>query len=171
MCSGTFKQPKTSTNERVENFRKGESEMRSLQRSLFDELKELRTILQKGWSERTTYDAENYPYAGHSYGQCYVTARALNYVFGWKILHTRRNGANHYWNVLPDGTEVDFSSDQMGGNGIFIVPSMEGTGKPRIFKPFGENFKNCNPRLKRYLREVVPKLESEHKCYSGLISK
>lgn len=125
---------------------------------LLSELKSLRGILEKAWSKRTSYDPENYDEESESYGQCYVTARALYHVFGWGILHTRKEGANHYWNILPNGTEVDFTSDQMGGDGFFPVSSIRTTGRERVFKPL-RDLKTCNVRLREFLRQVEPALK------------
>lgn len=121
--------------------------------TLLSKLRAVRRILQRGWSKRTSYDPDNYDSEERSYGQCYVTARALNHVFGWTILHTRKDGANHYWNVLPDGTEIDFTSDQMGGDGIFLIQTMRGSGRRREFKHLSV-VKSCNLRLKRFLETV-----------------
>lgn len=127
----------------------------------FESLKHLqliRSILEKGWSAKTTYcTSEEYANEVKSYGQCYVTARTLNYVAGWEILFNGKDGNNHYWNRLPCGIEVDFTSDQMGGDGIFPLSEMKSTGKIRVFKPL-KDCKSCNPRLKRYLLAVEPEL-------------
>lgn len=71
-------------------------------------MKELREILELCW--------EN----GESKGQCYVTALIVQDFYGGKILRfkTSKMKESHYWNVLPDGTGIDLTSDQYGGDGI-----------------------------------------------------
>jgi hypothetical protein len=132
-------------------------------------LKPLRSWLEASWSFRTSYCSDycdlvkiaeqsygaNAWLAPKSYGQCYVTARALNLIFGWAILYNRKNGNNHYWNKLPTGQEIDFTSDQMGGDGIRPTKEFKGTGKIRKFKPLQE-CKSINPRLKTFLEALAP---------------
>lgn len=119
------------------------------------QLMRIRTVLESGWAADTSYCLD---YTGDpkSLGQCYVTARALHHVFGWEILFNGRNGNNHYWNRLPCGLEVDFTSDQLGGDGVYPLADM--FGRPRRFKPL-EQCKGTNPRLRRFLKRVELKLE------------
>lgn len=118
------------------------------------DLRKMRKVLEQGWSEKTSFDGEGWrksPYK--SYGQCYVTARAVHHVLGWEILHkrSRKEDINHYWNRMPNGREVDFTSDQFEGDGMNKVEGW--VGKPRSFKPIDER-KTPNPRLRRYLKVV-----------------
>lgn len=108
----------------------------------------IREILEKGWSEDTTYDKEGYEKKNcRSWGQCYVTARALNRVFEWEILHLRskKEDINHYWNGMPDGREIDFTSDQFEGNGL---------NKIEDWKGWPVQYRSKNTRLRRYLKVI-----------------
>ena len=120
-----------------------------------EKLEQIRNILKTGWNRESSYSTELYegsdPYS--SDGQCYITARTLNYIFGWDIIHLRNSDYNHYWNKLKDGTELDFTSDQMGGDGYHPIDEMKGKGKPRIFKSI-DQVKGLNPRLKKYIKVV-----------------
>lgn len=118
-------------------------------------LQQIRRVLERGWSAKTSYCLSGYDGRVKSLGQCYVTARALHHLFGWEILYNGIDGNNHYWNRLPCGLEVDFTSDQIGGDGIF--PLHELFGKPRRFKPL-KDCKTMNARLKRFLAIVEPAL-------------
>lgn len=129
-----------------------------VQCSTVEDLQKIRAILQKGWSRDTSYViGTEYDGSVRSLGQCYVTARVLQHVFGWEILHSFADSpeddktTNHFWNRLPCGLEVDLTSDQMGGDGIYPVEWIE--GKPRRFKPLGK-CKSINPRLRRLLKRV-----------------
>ncbi len=115
-----------------------------------DDLRRMREILKRGWTEETSYDDDGWkksPYK--SYGQCYVTARTVNRVFEWEIIRIRipGKGIDHYWNRIPDGREADFTSDQFGGDGIHKVEDWEGS-------PVRKDYRTINPRLRRYLRVV-----------------
>jgi len=79
---------------------------------------------------------------------------------------SREKGVNHYWNRLPDGREIDFTSDQHGGNGINKVEihlsGLKLVGKPRTFKPIKE-CKSIKPALKRFLKIVEEPLRKFRK--------
>ena len=86
-----------------------------------EDLKEIRRILERCWSAETSYyieeECEDRLSEGvRSFGQCYVTAKALKEVLGWRMVENK--SVKHFWNKLPDGSEVDFTSDQFGGDGI-----------------------------------------------------
>ena len=125
------------------------------------DLKRIRAILETGWSEDTAYDKKEYRSSNlKSCSQCYVTARTIHHVFGWEIMYkrSRKEDINHYWNRLPDGREIDFTSDQdqFGGKGINKVKGL--VGKPKTFKPIRE-CKSIKPELKRFLRIVEEPLQ------------
>ena len=120
-----------------------------------EKLQQIRNVLKKGWSKETTYSTELYegadPY--RSDGQCYITARTLHHIFGWDVVCLINSSYNHYWNRTHDGIEVDFTSDQMGGDGIHPISEIYGKGHLRTFKPINE-CKSINPRLKKYIKAV-----------------
>ena len=99
--------------------------------------KKIRKILESGWSKETTYQGCKHDYGkkgfSKSYGQCYVTARAIHKVFGGKIIRNKEE--NHYWNRLPDGTELDFTSNQLGGDGINPVKNLKWEIKEKLKPP------------------------------------
>lgn len=71
---------------------------------------------------------------------------------------------HQFWNRLPDGTEVDFTSDQSGGDGIHKLRGV--AGKPKKFKPVRE-CRSVNPRLKKYLDAVKEPLQEFKEKYSA----
>ncbi len=133
-------------------------------------LQELRAILETGWSENTAHPdyKKDWSSKPKSYGHCYVTARALHEILGWEMMHSVKE--HQFWNRLPDGTEVDFTSDQSeGGDGIHKLGGV--IGKPRKFKPVGE-CRSINPRLKMYFDVVEePLLEFKEKYSALLVEK
>lgn len=129
-------------------------------------LRELRAILETGWSQETAHPAYQKDWSSKpkSHGHCYVTARALHEILGWEILNSVKE--HQFWNRLPDGTEVDFTSDQSGGDGIHKLQGVIGT--PKRFKPVGE-CRSINPRLKMYLDAVGEPLGEFKEKYSGIL--
>lgn len=65
-------------------------------------------------------------------GYCAVVACIVQGSFGGDIMGGDVNGEPHFWNRLPCGTEVDFTSCQFGGDGC--TPLVAGTvqEKPEI---------------------------------------
>lgn len=49
-----------------------------------------------------------------SKGQCAVTALLIQDLFGGKLIRGECGKVSHYWNELPDGTEVDLTRRQFG---------------------------------------------------------
>lgn len=49
---------------------------------------------------------------------CAAAATVIQALYGGDIVSGRVKGEPHYWNRLPDGKEVDFTSCQFGGDGF-----------------------------------------------------
>lgn len=94
-------------------------------------LEEFRQVLQMSWGKDTAYpparkDAGN----GSPFGQCWVTALIVQDYYGGSILvYDYGDGTKHFWNILPDGREVDLTADQFEG-GVVPYPPLEGKGQP-----------------------------------------
>lgn len=74
-------------------------------------LQSLATFLRRAWtldsSTATEWDATR-----PETGQCAVTALVVQDHSGGDLLRAIVNGESHYWNRLPDGTEVDLTRAQ-----------------------------------------------------------
>ncbi|MGI9594710.1 MAG: YunG family protein [Acidimicrobiales bacterium] len=85
---------------------------------------ELQTAIEHAWSAETAsadnrWSADN-PAAGH----CDVTSLVVRERVGGGLRSCRvfRNGEfseHHYWNVLPDGREIDLTRSQFDGRETF----------------------------------------------------
>lgn len=133
------------------------------------ELTKLRRKLEQCWDRKTTHPdwKKSWTETNPSVGQCYITALIVQDIFGGELLFTIKGlshqresgkragdvfGSSHIWNRLPDGTEIDLTSDQYDG----IVPAkVQGLfGKPTTI-----GAKRSNPRyklLKRRLEALAP---------------
>lgn len=68
-------------------------------------------LLHKSWSAETA--AGEWSQENPSLNQCAVTALVVQDLFGGDLLRCEMtNGNSHYWNRLPDGTELDLSKEQ-----------------------------------------------------------
>ena len=75
------------------------------------DLDELARALERVWCADTAMGEwdEDCP----SMNQCVVTALIVQDYFGGELLRCEMtDGNSHYWNRLPDGTEVDLTAEQ-----------------------------------------------------------
>jgi hypothetical protein len=73
--------------------------------------KSLKEVLMLAWSAETAKGEWNPK--NPSLNQCAITALVVQDYFGGELLRClMTNGDRHYWNRLPDGTEVDLTEDQ-----------------------------------------------------------
>lgn len=70
----------------------------------------LRAKLEKVWDAETS--AGGYSPETPSTGQCAVTSLILQDIFGGDLVRFINMGISHYFNRLPDGSEVDLTRDQ-----------------------------------------------------------
>lgn len=74
-------------------------------------LDEFADALRTSWDARTSSDPA-WLASVPSRGQCAVSALAIQGEFGGELIRAVVQGVSHYWNRLPDGTEVDVTRDQ-----------------------------------------------------------
>ncbi|NMB91348.1 hypothetical protein GYA37_00700 [candidate division WWE3 bacterium] len=80
-----------------------------LSKEQFDELE---SIFKDTWSNNTVFPnlANKWTRVDKALGQCVPTALIVYDLFGGKLAYDKNNF--HVWNVLPDGTNQDFSRCQ-----------------------------------------------------------
>jgi hypothetical protein len=76
------------------------------------ELESLADMLEQAWSRDSSADPERWTVDSPACGQCAVTALVVQDEFGGDLLRTTVDGLSHYWNRLPDGSEVDLTRQQ-----------------------------------------------------------
>lgn len=81
------------------------------------------------WSADTASPPEAWTTANPSKGHCDVTSLVVREIVGGdlKLAQVFRNGGlseHHYWNVLPDGEELDLTKAQFDGDETFGDPTM-----------------------------------------------
>lgn len=94
------------------------------------ELNILQKIIQISCSAETSADPENWTEDNPLYGHCaiiailvqsgcegYLLRASLESVKGYEQMRS------HYWNLLPNGIEIDMSSGQFKGNDRKLVPA------------------------------------------------
>lgn len=75
---------------------------------------DLERQLHAAWAVATSSDPTGWSPSNPAWGQCAVTALVVQDELGGQLLRARTPSGSHYWNLLPDGTEVDFTREQFG---------------------------------------------------------
>jgi len=105
---------------------------------------ELREKLLKVVDKETAYDPETY--VSGMDGHCFAVAYVVQHYFGGDIVSGRINNERHAWNKLPDGSYVDLTSCQFGGDGFTPLSNKSTEFRPntqnRRFKQLLEKVKN-----------------------------
>ena len=84
----------------------------------------LETAIRSAWSATTAAGDNVWTSTNPSAGHCDVTSLVIRERLGGnlQLAQVFRNGElseYHYWNTLPDGTEVDLTADQFDGTETF----------------------------------------------------
>jgi hypothetical protein len=99
-----------------------------------------------------SYDAGKSPLDGH----CGAVATVIRGMFGGYVVTGRVNGVPHYWNRLPDGTELDLTSCQFGGDGFTLLKRGRKV-KPRT-GPTPPRFLLFAERVREFLGKQQPEV-------------
>src|SRR6202140_5179705 len=85
-------------------------------------MRTLPAVFQECWSRETSYDPEKGTPENPTHGQCAITALVIQDLLGGDLLRAKGNGAEHYWNRLPDSRELDLTRDQFGSALTITAP-------------------------------------------------
>jgi hypothetical protein len=72
---------------------------------------QLTRAIRLAWTPQTSV-ADYWDTANPARGQCAPTALVVQDSLGGELLRGELEGTSHYWNLLPDGTEVDLTREQ-----------------------------------------------------------
>lgn len=76
----------------------------------------LRGLYRACWNVAARYNPDSHE--SPLWGKCVLVSLIVRGCFGGDLISGDYAGLSHYWNRLPDGTEVDLTSCQFGGNGF-----------------------------------------------------
>jgi hypothetical protein len=81
-----------------------------------EEFKTIEAALRKAWCKETSFPhtRDKWSDDNKALGQCAVTALVIHDLFGGDFANDKEH--NHIWNILPDGTEQDFSREQFASD-------------------------------------------------------
>jgi hypothetical protein len=80
----------------------------------------LRERLERAWSRSTSAEPTIWTSSNPAWGQCAITALVVQDHFGGELLRGQMREGSHYWNRLPDGTDVDLTLQQFTESPEFL---------------------------------------------------
>lgn len=74
-------------------------------------IEDIKWCLERSWCAASSSSSDWTP-ENPSLGQCAVTAMIVQDLLGGELLRCMVGDVSHYWNLLPDGIELDFTRQQ-----------------------------------------------------------
>jgi hypothetical protein len=113
----------------------------------------LEAALRTSWSVHTSSEPGDWGPENPARGQCAVTALVVQDHLGGHLLRADTSKGSHYWNRLPDGTEVDLTREQFAGD--FSAGSVEERDRDYVL-----SFPETRSRYNRLRASVVRELQT-----------
>jgi len=83
----------------------------------------MRAAITNAWCRETSSDPANWTPDNPAWGQCAVTALAVQDNCGGELLRSTVRGISHYWNLLDEGkNELDLTLCQFGDGASYDAP-------------------------------------------------
>lgn len=110
-----------------------------LPKRAIEDLNVIQKVIEMSCSKETSADPENWSKNNPLHGHCAVIAILVNDGCGGSLLRASLESVkgyeqmrSHYWNLLPNGTEIDMSSGQFKGNDRSLVPAGKTTKDDKV---------------------------------------
>ena len=91
--------------------------------------------LRKAWCRATAHPTyqKDWSESNPSYGQCAITALAMQDLYGGDIYECKVQGKRHYVNITPEGYLHDLTSEQFG-DGQIVYAEMKPRTRASLLK-------------------------------------
>lgn len=138
-------------------------------------LEDLKKALEKSWSKETSADPKNWTPENPAWGQCAITALVIQDYFGGKLLRAAIDKlGSHYWNQLPDGSEIDLTKSQFPKDIIistgeirdrkYVLSYPDTRKRYTLLRLAVENQINSNPLFSDKLYRMCFKIAQTSEC-------
>ncbi len=117
-------------------------------------LSALQAVFQECWRRETSYEPEKWSPENPTHGQCAITALVIQDLLGGGLLRGRVNGAEHYWNRLPDSNELDLTRDQFGTAASVTMPETVSREYVLSFPKTVRRYERLSQLLTAALKEI-----------------
>lgn len=117
-------------------------------------LEDLKEALEKSWSKETSSDPKNWTPDNPAWGQCAVTALIIQDYFGGDLLRAAIEGiGSHYWNQLPNDSEIDLTKIQFLT--AVVIPPGETRAREYVlsYPATVKRYEILKQRVEKYLKE------------------
>jgi hypothetical protein len=85
---------------------------------------DLRHLLPSAWRGDTSLLPAEWSADNPAVGQCAVTALVVQDLFGGELRRGIADSETHYWNLLPDGRELDLTASQFETRPEFVETAL-----------------------------------------------
>lgn len=116
-------------------------------------LKDLKEALEHSWSADTAFNRKRWSAENPAKDHCWASSMLVKKYFGGEMKVAILEDENsHWWNVLPDGTEVDLTKSQFPKD--FVCPPGEiADGRAAFRNPWNyKRFKILEERVEEFLK-------------------
>ncbi len=116
-------------------------------------LEDLKIALEKSWSADTAFNRKKWDPKNPAAQQCWVAAMVVQKFLGGEIKAVRLgDGDDHWWNVLPDGKEIDLTKNQFPKDFV-CPPGKTVNGRAAFRNPWNyKRFKILEERVEKFLK-------------------
>jgi hypothetical protein len=116
----------------------------------------LPALFQECWRRETSYDPNKWSPENPTHGQCAITALVIQDLLGGDLLKGKVNGAEHYWNRLPDSSEFDLTRDQFGDTVRVTTPERVSRQYVLSFENTVRRYEQLSMLFKSALKDISP---------------
>lgn len=116
----------------------------------------LEKALRKSWSRETSpvNDKNGWTPENPAWGQCAITALIVQDYFGGSLMRAEVGKGSHYWNQLPDGTEIDLTKIQFPKDIIILRGETRTREYVLSYPDTVKRYKLLKQRVEKYLAET-----------------
>lgn len=108
--------------------------------------------IAKSWDADTSSDSK-WSEDNPALGQCAVTSLVIQDLYGGELLRGRVGDTSHYWNLLPNGQEVDLTRDQFDSFELEATPITRDRSYVLQFPDTDTRYQTLRQRVRSHLNE------------------
>lgn len=143
-----------------------------------EDLQKILKLILASCAKETSSDPDNWSESNPLHGHCAIIAILMNKLIGGKIMRASLESVkgyeqmrSHYWNLLPNGIEIDLSSGQFKGDDRSLVPQGKTTKRDKLTRKnaaiTAEGLLEYEPTAKRFELFKNRFMENFHKNRPG----
>jgi len=116
------------------------------------EIQQFWNALKKAWCRETSADPEGWAEDNPAHMQCHASSFVAQDILGGGVVWGMTDYGPHFWNILPGGLEIDFTSPQLPDDFVYPEPSLAS-------RDFLDDFGQMYPEILRRYRLLKSRVE------------